>query len=154
MLAWCRNLFVARTFSKAYGLAGLRIGILAGPHEQMPMVRRMSSPYSVNAVALLALPEALEDGLRRDYVAQVKAGRVRLEQEFERRMDVLAQRGELPADEIGERHRDLSQLCDNVGYWSATAQPIQDAMVACASPWVRRAHRALGDELQRSSLRN
>src|SRR5271165_5423167 len=33
------NLFVARTFSKAYGLAGLRIGILAGPREQMPMVR-------------------------------------------------------------------------------------------------------------------
>ena len=49
------NLFVARTFSKAYGLAGLRIGILAGPMEQMPMVRRVSSPYSVNAVALLAL---------------------------------------------------------------------------------------------------
>src|SRR5271165_4742205 len=42
------NLFVARTFSKAYGLAGLRIGILACPREQMPMVRRVSSPYSVN----------------------------------------------------------------------------------------------------------
>src|SRR5271166_5479554 len=53
------NLFVARTFSKAYGPAGLRIGILAGPREQMPMVRRVSSPYSVNAVALLALPAAL-----------------------------------------------------------------------------------------------
>src|SRR3974377_939991 len=32
------NLFVARTFSKAYGLSGLRIGILAGPREQMSMV--------------------------------------------------------------------------------------------------------------------
>src|SRR5215469_2089153 len=32
------NVFVARTFSKAYGLAGLRIGTLAGPSEQMPMV--------------------------------------------------------------------------------------------------------------------
>ena len=56
-VARCPNLFVARTFSKAYGLAGLRIGILAGPREQMPMVRRVSSPYSVNAVALLALPD-------------------------------------------------------------------------------------------------
>src|SRR5215472_16936545 len=54
-------LFVARTFSKAHGLAGLRIGILAGPAKQMPMVRRVSSPYSVNAIALAALPVALAD---------------------------------------------------------------------------------------------
>ena len=57
-----QSLFVARTFSKAYGLAGLRIGILAGPLQQMPMVRRVSSPYSVNTVALTALPVALQDG--------------------------------------------------------------------------------------------
>ena len=77
------NLFVARTFSKAYGLAGLRIGILAGPREQMPMVRRVSSPYSVNAVALLALPDAMADGeYVARYVQQVKAGRARLEREL------------------------------------------------------------------------
>ncbi len=80
-----RNLFVVRTFSKAYGLAGLRLGILAGHVEQMPMLRRVSSPYNVNAVALLALPVALAD---RDYiagyVAQVKQGRDRLERELQR----------------------------------------------------------------------
>jgi histidinol-phosphate aminotransferase len=77
------NLFVARTLSKAYGLAGLRIGILAGPGEQMPMVERVSSPYSVNIVALAALPVALEDGaFVASYVEQVKAGRQRLEQEL------------------------------------------------------------------------
>ena len=77
------NLFVARTFSKAYGLAGLRIGILAGPREQMPMVRRVSSPYSVNAVALLALPAALADGgYVANYATQVRAGRARLEREL------------------------------------------------------------------------
>ncbi|MGA9507261.1 MAG: histidinol-phosphate transaminase, partial [Candidatus Sulfotelmatobacter sp.] len=53
------NLFVARTFSKAYGLAGLRIGILAGHASQISMVRRAASPYNVNAVALAVLPEAL-----------------------------------------------------------------------------------------------
>ena len=78
-----QSLFVARTFSKAYGLAGLRIGILAGPLEQMPMVRRVSSPYSVNTVALAVLPVALEDGaFVSSYVEQVKAGRLRLEQEL------------------------------------------------------------------------
>jgi histidinol-phosphate aminotransferase len=73
------NLFVARTFSKAYGLAGLRIGILAGPRRQMPRVRRVSSPYSVNAVALAVLPVALNDGDHiKCYVSQVKNGRERL----------------------------------------------------------------------------
>ncbi len=58
---WPANIFVARTFSKAYGLAGLRIGILAGAAEQIAMVRRVASPYNVNAVALAVLPEALRD---------------------------------------------------------------------------------------------
>src|SRR5450755_618069 len=79
------NLFVARTFSKAYGLAALRIGILAGPREQMPMVRRVSSPYSVNAVALLALPTALADAeFIANYVSQVKSGRTKLEHDLTR----------------------------------------------------------------------
>jgi histidinol-phosphate aminotransferase len=79
------NLFVARTFSKAYGLAGLRLGILAGPPDQMPMVRRVSSPYSVNTIALLALPEALADAdYVTNYVARVKAGQSRLEHELTR----------------------------------------------------------------------
>jgi|SRR5215472_4076357 len=77
------NLFVARTFSKAYGLAGLRIGILAGPREQIKLVRRLSSPYSVNGVALAVLPVALEDmEYVAQYVVQIKTGRKRLEQEL------------------------------------------------------------------------
>jgi histidinol-phosphate aminotransferase len=55
------NLFVARTFSKAYGLAGLRIGLLAGHPEAMRFVRKVSSPYNVNSIALECLPEALAD---------------------------------------------------------------------------------------------
>jgi histidinol-phosphate aminotransferase len=77
------NLFVARTFSKAYGLAGLRIGILAGEARQMAMVRRVASPYNVNAVALAVLPEALQDQEYVDrYVAQVLSNREKLQQEL------------------------------------------------------------------------
>jgi histidinol-phosphate aminotransferase len=77
------NLFVARTFSKAYGLAGLRIGILAGSAQQMAMVRRVASPYSVNAAALAVLPEALQDQeYVGGYVAQVHTNRERLQQEL------------------------------------------------------------------------
>ncbi len=74
------NLFVARTFSKAYGLAGLRLGVLAGSRNQMEMVRRVSSPYNVNAAALACLPVALSDSQYvSDYMRQVFDGRLRLQ---------------------------------------------------------------------------
>jgi histidinol-phosphate aminotransferase len=77
------NILVARTFSKAYGLAGLRIGILAGAAEQIAMVRRVASPYNVNAVALAVLPEAIRDQeFVADYVAEVKRSRAALEREL------------------------------------------------------------------------
>jgi histidinol-phosphate aminotransferase len=80
---WPENIFVARTFSKAFGLAGLRIGILAGGAPQMEMVRRVASPYNVNAAALAVLPEALRDQKYvEDYVAEVQQGRGTLEQEL------------------------------------------------------------------------
>jgi len=77
------NLFVARTFSKAYGLAGLRIGILAGHARQIAMVRCVASPYNVNAAALAILPEALQDQeYVHRYVAQVLSNRDRLQHEL------------------------------------------------------------------------
>jgi histidinol-phosphate aminotransferase len=74
------NVFVARTFSKAYGMAGLRLGVLIGDEEQMRVLHRISSPYNVNAVALACLPEALADqSYIAEYVAEVLEGRKRLE---------------------------------------------------------------------------
>ena len=68
------NLLVARTFSKAYGLASLRIGMLAGSAELMKYVRKVSSPYNVNGVALDCLPVALADDAYVEwYGAQVNA---------------------------------------------------------------------------------
>lgn len=61
MVGHVPNLIVARTFSKAYGLAGLRLGLLATSPEQMQWLRRVISPYSVNSLALACLPAALED---------------------------------------------------------------------------------------------
>ncbi len=55
------NIMLARTFSKAYGLAGLRLGVLAGAEENIRWVRRVLSPYSVNSLALACLPAALAD---------------------------------------------------------------------------------------------
>jgi histidinol-phosphate aminotransferase len=77
------NLFVARTFSKAYGMAGFRVGALLGDAAHMAMVRRVSSPYNVNGVALACLPTALADeNYIQQYVDQVREGRAQLQAEF------------------------------------------------------------------------
>ncbi len=74
------NLFVARTFSKAYGMAGLRVGVLIGYAEQMHAVRLVCSPYNVNAVALACVPEAIQDeSYLAEYVERVLEARARLQ---------------------------------------------------------------------------
>lgn len=87
LLPFCRefpNLFVARTFSKAYGLAGLRSGVLVGNPDQMRAVRRVSSPYNVNAVALACIPDAVADqAYIQQYVAEIRESRSRLERALE-----------------------------------------------------------------------
>ena len=103
------NFFVARTFSKAYGLAGLRIGVVVGEVEQMKAVRRVSSPYNVNAVALLAVPAALQDGeYVAAYAAQVKRGRARVYQVLDRRgIRYWPSQANFVLFYVGERHRDF-----------------------------------------------
>jgi histidinol-phosphate aminotransferase len=73
------NLLLARTFSKAYGLAGLRLGAIAGHRDALHWLRRVISPYSVNSLALACLPAALNDrGYLAWYVAEVLAARAEL----------------------------------------------------------------------------
>ena len=73
------NLMVARTFSKAYGLASMRIGALFAHARLISFLHKVSSPYNVNGLALAVLPEALEDtGYLNWYVTQVHQGRERV----------------------------------------------------------------------------
>ncbi len=73
------NLIVARTFSKAYGLANLRVGMLAGDARLISFIRKVSSPYNVNGVALAVLPDAVADDAYLEwYVEQVRMGRERI----------------------------------------------------------------------------
>ena len=60
-LAAFPNVIVGRTFSKAYGLAGLRIGCLVGASEVLDPIRLAIPVYSVNVAAAVAIRAALED---------------------------------------------------------------------------------------------
>jgi histidinol-phosphate aminotransferase len=55
------NVIVGRTFSKAFGLAGLRIGCLVGAAATMDAIRRAIPVYSVNIAAAVAVQAALQD---------------------------------------------------------------------------------------------
>lgn len=62
--AWVRdfpNLVVTRTFSKIYGLAGLRVGYAVASAEVADLMNRVRQPFNVNNLALAAALAALDD---------------------------------------------------------------------------------------------
>jgi histidinol-phosphate aminotransferase len=66
------NVIVGRTFSKAFGLAGLRIGCLVGSPDTMDPIRQAIPVYSVNIAAAVAIQAALSDlDYLHDYLRQV-----------------------------------------------------------------------------------
>jgi histidinol-phosphate aminotransferase len=103
------NLIVARTFSKAYGLANLRVGMLAGDARLIGFIRKVTSPYNVNGVALSVLPDAIADeAYLAWYVDQVRTGRERI---FETLTDLGVRTWPSAANfvlmDIGPRHKEL-----------------------------------------------
>lgn len=79
-----RNVLVGRTFAKAYGLAGLRIGALLGPKLLIASMRDIVPPFSLNSFAAEALVAALEDrAYVEDYIAQAARSRELIYRYFE-----------------------------------------------------------------------
>jgi histidinol-phosphate aminotransferase len=70
------NVISLRTFSKAYGLAGLRVGYAMGRARLVGAIRRASTPFGVNAAAQLAATISLGlDVAMRERAAQVVVAR-------------------------------------------------------------------------------
>jgi histidinol-phosphate aminotransferase len=55
------NLVITRTFSKAYGLAGLRVGYALAHPSVADVMNRVRQPFNVNSLALVAATAALDD---------------------------------------------------------------------------------------------
>jgi len=81
-----QNLVVTRTFSKAYGLAGLRVGYALAHPSVADMMNRVRQPFNVNSLGLAAAAAALDDMefVARSYaenlqgLRQLEAGATRL----------------------------------------------------------------------------
>lgn len=83
LLAEFSNIVVIRTFSKVYGLAGLRLGYGIGRSETVIVPERIRNPFNVNSLALVAAEAALDDTDFRDHcIAENRQERERLTQAF------------------------------------------------------------------------
>jgi len=80
-----RKVVLMRTFSKTYGLAGLRIGYMIAPPECIALMERVRQPFNVNAMAMAAAIAALKDDA---YVKRtrkiIRDGLSYFEREFDR----------------------------------------------------------------------
>ena len=85
---WLRrhpNLLISRTFSKAYGLAGLRVGFGLAQGELTDLLNRVRQPFNVNSMAQAAAVAALDDEafLERSYEVNMQ-GLQRLQSALDR----------------------------------------------------------------------
>ena len=102
------NLIVLRTFSKVYGLCGLRVGYALGSEDFRLAVDRVRQPFSVNALALAAATEALNhvDEVERR-VEQTAIERMHVETELqERGLETTDSQANFSWVSLGERDED------------------------------------------------
>jgi len=79
------QLVISRTFSKAFGLAGLRCGCLISNSENIAWAKKAQSPYSVNVLAAVAASAAVQDTSFVDaYVQEVISARTFVVSELNR----------------------------------------------------------------------
>jgi histidinol-phosphate aminotransferase len=80
------NLFIAKTFSKAAGLAGLRLGAVIAQSESLALVRRALPPFPVNAAALVAAVAAVRERKTIErYIRETRRLREWFDEELKRR---------------------------------------------------------------------
>ena len=105
------NVLIGRTFSKAYGLAGMRVGIVIGQPPALDPLRMVTLPFNINGVAIAATLAALED------------------QEF------------LPAyaRQVAESRRRIYAACDRLGltYWPSAANFVLVRVGDSVAPFVQ-----------------
>lgn len=84
-LARFPNLLVTRTFSKAYGLAGLRLGFALAHPEVADLLNRVRQPFNANSLAMAAAVAAMaDDAFMSECIAINSAGMAQLTAGFER----------------------------------------------------------------------
>ena len=111
------NLFVNRTFSKIYGLAGLRVGYAMGSVEVIRALWKIKPPFDVNQAAQVAAIAALADSEHVEATRKMNADGVELlTREFEALgFKVLPTQANFICVRIGERAKELVTFLESNG---------------------------------------
>lgn len=84
------NLIILRTFSKAWGLAGIRLGYCIAGEEIINILFRVKAPYNINTLTRFALESALKNSTIKDkYVSGIIKERERLKNQLESLMGII-----------------------------------------------------------------
>lgn len=111
------NLVLLRTFSKAYGLAGLRVGYGLGHPDVIAAIRKILPPFPVSALSVAAAVAALDDDAHREaIVARVRAQRSRVTEMLGTAgIPVTATQANFVWMPLGPRSAELGALCADAG---------------------------------------
>ncbi|MGE5616546.1 MAG: histidinol-phosphate transaminase [Bacillota bacterium] len=106
------NLVISRTLSKAYGLAGLRIGFAAASPQVADLMNRVRQPFNVNHLAMVAACAALEDDAFLAKSREVNgAGMRQLEEGFRRLgLEWIPSVGNFITVKVGDAQRTYQRL--------------------------------------------
>ena len=105
------NVLIGRTFSKAYGLAGMRVGIVIGQPQALDPVRMVTLPFNINGVAIAATLAALDD---HDFLPAY-------------------------AEQVAQSRRRIYDVCNRLGltYWRSAANFVLVRVGDAVAPFVR-----------------
>ncbi len=106
------NLLISRTFSKAYGLAGLRVGFGLARPAIIDLLNRVRQPFNVSSLALTAAAAALDDGAFLERTRAINsAGLAQLTAGFRRLgLPFIPSHGNFVAVKVGESARIYESL--------------------------------------------
>ena len=137
LLAEFPNAILIRTFSKAFGLAGLRLGYALAHPAVTKLLMRAKVPWNISSLTLagaLAALEDVEEFERR--MSELRKGRAYLELELGRMRNVTVISGEgnfvlLDVGKTGVRPRRSSRPCSPMGCTFAPSRYITPSAVSC-----------------------
>ena len=141
------NVFVARTFSKAYGMAGMRIGYAIGMAATMKPLAQLKMPYNVSVFGVAAAIAALNDTKHIEDGARAQHRGARVHGQGARRPGLQVERlaGQLPL----RGHRPAGRRS------SATPAPKQGVMVGRDFPPFEKTHARISigtmDEMKKAT---
>lgn len=148
------NVMVTRTFSKAYGLAGLRIGYAITAPESIAAFRRIQLPFTVNALGEVAATEALrhQERVAQRVARNTTAVRYLVDELQALGLEVADSQTNFVYTRIGEHHEAVVEGLLRVGFIVRPVPPAGWVRVTAGTPEENAGFMAALREVLRSGL--